>query len=154
MLTREQIAARASRELASGETVHLGGGVAALVAERLPQGVVLRSGDAAPDVAVITAREVNARGELAGAEETHGAKRVIALIEQHVGSDGVSAVRGECREPVRGRASRVITNMAMFDVTDEGLVMREVAAGVSGLDVQLKSETALLAADDLRVIEL
>jgi acyl CoA:acetate/3-ketoacid CoA transferase beta subunit len=48
----------------------------------------------------------------------------------------------------------VITNLAIFDVTAEGLVMREVAQGVSAHDVQLQSEPPLLAADDLKVIEL
>lgn len=152
MLTREQIAARAARELKSGETVHLGPGLPRLIAAQLPEGVTLHDGPGA-DVAVISAKELGANGELAGADDPQGAKRVLALIEVHASEAG-SHVRKETLEPVNGRADRVLTNLALFDVTPEGLVMREVAQGVSGLDVQLKSETPLLAADDLRVIDV
>jgi acyl CoA:acetate/3-ketoacid CoA transferase beta subunit len=154
MLTREQIATRAARELKSGETVQLGASIAQLLATQLPAGVVLSDGREAADVAVITAREVCATGELAGADSTPNAKRVIALIEQHQSDDGTFHVRKACSDAVTGRATRVITNLAIFDVTPDGLVMREVAQGVSALDVQLKSELPLLAADDLKVIEL
>lgn len=153
MLTREQIARRAARELASGETVYLAPGLAELVVQHLPQGAV-QSQEPGADVAVVTAREVSAEGELASADDACGAKRVIALIEQHVGEDGESAVRAQCREAPNGRAARVITNLAVFDVTPEGLVIREVAQGISGHDVQLKSQAPLLAADDLRVVDL
>ena len=154
MLTREQMAKRAARELASGESVLLGSGLAQLVGQQLPDGVTLHDGQRPLDVAVISAREVAANGELAGAEDTRGAARVIALIEEHQAADGGFHVRKECSEAVNGRAARVITNLAVFDVTPEGLVMREVAQGVSALDVQLQSDTPLLAADDLKVIEL
>lgn len=154
MLTREQIATRAARDLQSGETVHLGEGLPQLLAAQLPSGVTLHEGKEAPDVAVIVASEVSATGELAGAGPSLGAKRVIAIIEQHFEDDGSSRIRKECQQPVNGQAQRVLTNMAVFDVTTEGLVMREVAQGISGLDVQLKSDTPLLAADDLKVITL
>jgi acyl CoA:acetate/3-ketoacid CoA transferase beta subunit len=47
----------------------------------------------------------------------------------------------------------VLTSLALFDVTPEGLVMREVVQGVSALDVQLRSDTPLLAADDLKLMQ-
>lgn len=150
MLTREQIAARAARELKSGESVRLGAAVSELLRAALPPGTELREEGA--DVAIIAAREVSAAGELSGAEEIGGAKRVIAILEQHR-EGGEMNVRGTCRAPVNGKAERIITNLAIFDVTDEGLVMREVAPGVSAFDVQQECGTPLLAADDLRVVD-
>ena len=154
MLTREQMAALAAGELQSGQTVHLGAGLAQLVAQQLPQGVVLRSADATPDVAVVVAQEVSASGELVTGDELHGAKRVVALLETHEAGDGSVCIRKQLRASASGRTDRIITNMAVFDSTAEGLVMRQVAQGVSAHDVQLKCEAPLLAADDLRVIDL
>ena len=42
----------------------------------------------------------------------------------------------------------------MIDVTPQGLVLREVASGLSAADVQAKTEAPLFAAPDLRVIEV
>jgi acyl CoA:acetate/3-ketoacid CoA transferase beta subunit len=90
-------------------------------------------------------------GELGGTTFTGADNKVVALIEQQQGDDGSQHVLKES-EPGALKAKLIVTNLAVFDVTSDGLVMREVAQGVSALDVQLKSEANLLAADDLRVI--
>jgi 3-oxoacid CoA-transferase subunit B len=77
---------------------------------------------------------------------------VIAVLEHHQTDDGLPRVLKSC-EPAAGKADLVITDLAVFDVTPEGLILREVAPGVSALDVQLKSDTPLLASDDLKVID-
>jgi acyl CoA:acetate/3-ketoacid CoA transferase beta subunit len=154
MLTREQIAKRAARELQNGESVFLDPTWAVELRAGLPAGVTVREAsppEAPVDVAIVAATTVSLLGELGGTTFTGAANKVVALIEQHQGDDGSQHVLKESA-PSALKAKLVITNLAVFDVTSDGLVMREVAQGVSALDVQLKSEANLLAADDLRVI--
>jgi acyl CoA:acetate/3-ketoacid CoA transferase beta subunit len=156
MLTREQIATRAARELPNGASVHLDPSWSALLRAALPAGVsvVEPSSPQAPvDVAIVAATTVSALGELGGATFTGTASKLIGLLPQHQGDDGSKHVL-RAGEPGALKAQLVITNLAVFDVTSEGLVMREVAQGVSALDVQLQSEANLLAADDLRVVHV
>ncbi|MEY4510006.1 MAG: hypothetical protein RLZZ450_2128 [Pseudomonadota bacterium] len=154
MLTREQIAKRAARELQNGESVHLDPSWAAQIRAALPVGVSVReetAPEAPVDVAIVAATTVSVLGDLAGTTFSGAANKVVAIIEQHQGDDGSQRILKES-EPGTLKAKLVITNLAVFDVTSDGLVMREVAQGVSALDVQQKSEANLLAADDLRVI--
>jgi len=154
MLTREQIAKRAARELPNGASVHLDPSWSALLRAALPEGISLvepGTGGASVDVAIVAATTVSALGELGGTTFTGTASKLVALLASHQGDDGSQHVL-RTGEPGALKAQLVITNLAVFDVTSEGLVMREVAQGVSALDVQLKSEANLLAADDLRVI--
>jgi 3-oxoacid CoA-transferase subunit B len=64
----------------------------------------------------------------------HGAKRVVVVME-HVAKDGTHKIVPECTLPYTGRGvvDRVITDLAVVDVTEGGLVLRELAPGV-GLD--------------------
>ena len=58
----------------------------------------------------------------------HGAKRVIVLME-HVAKDGSYKIVDECSLPYTGRAvvQRIITDLCVLDVTDEGLLLVELA---------------------------
>jgi 3-oxoacid CoA-transferase subunit B len=71
----------------------------------------------------------------------HGAKKVIVLME-HNAKDGSYKIVNECSLPFTGRGvvQRIITDLCVFDVTPEGLVLRELADGVSEDEVRERTE--------------
>ena len=121
------------------------------------------------DVTVLGALEVDEKGNLAnwaipgkmlkgmgGAMDlVAGAKRVIIAME-HTTKDGGAKIRKKCSLPLTGASvvSLIVTEMAVIEVTPEGLLLREVAPGLTPGDVQKVTEPKLHVAPDLKTISV
>jgi 3-oxoadipate CoA-transferase beta subunit len=116
------------------------------------------------DVSIMGAYEVAANGDLANyatAVETlapgvggamdlaSGAKEVRVLME-HNAKDGTPRIRNRCTLPLTGKAcvTRIYTNLAVLDITSNGVVLRETIEGFDLEALQKLTEPPLILAND------
>jgi 3-oxoadipate CoA-transferase, beta subunit len=199
-LTREEIAARAARELPDGAYVNLGWGIPNLIADHLPAGITVyfhsengilgmgrraRAGEEdfdlvdamkVPvtlipgasffhqadahlmtrgghlDVAVLGAFQVSENGDLAnwkvpgtkgagaigGAMDIAAGTRKVIVCMEHTTRDGQPKIVRECTYPLTCLAcvDTIVTDLAVIDVADRGLVLRDLAPGWTAEEVQ------------------
>jgi acetate CoA/acetoacetate CoA-transferase beta subunit len=120
------------------------------------------------DATVLGALQVDERGNLAnwtvpgkmlvgigGAMDlVTCAKKVIVAMEHT--ANGKAKIMKNCTFPLTapGVVDVIITEMGVIDVTDKGLVLREIAPGVSVEDIQAVTEAPLRISDNLKVLSV
>lgn len=121
------------------------------------------------DITVLGVIQVSEKGDLAnwmfpgrgvgniggGMDLAFNAKRVICATE-HTTKDGKPKIVKQCSVPLTAPqcVDLIVTDVAVIEVTNEGLLLREVAPGWTAEDVQVLTEPELIIASDLKEIQL
>jgi len=121
------------------------------------------------DLAILGGMEVSEHGDLAnwvipgkmvkgpgGAMDlVHGAKRLVVIMD-HCNKNGQPKIARKCTLPITGKGvvNRIITDMAVIDVTSHGLVLKEVAPGVSLGEVLQATGAELTVDPGFRLIKV
>lgn len=84
-----------------------------------------------------------------------GAKRVVVAME-HTTRDGRPKILKQCKLPLTGTnvVNMIVTELAVIDVTPKGLLLKEIAAGMSAEAVQKLTEPPLQISANLRAYDL
>ncbi len=123
------------------------------------------------DVAVMGALQINMRGDYAGWSNPSrglfvgnvggsmdlcaGAKKLFIAME-HSTKDGEYKIVNELSYPATaaGKVSMLFTDLAVIEITPKGMVLKEVAPGLTPADVQSVTEPKLIITKDCKEMEL
>lgn len=123
------------------------------------------------DVAVMGALQINARGDYAGWSNPSrglfvgniggsmdlcaGAKKLFIAME-HITRDGQYKIVNELSYPATtvGKVNMLFTDLAVIEITPQGMVLKEVCPGLSAEDIQSVTEPRLIISPNLKEIEL
>jgi len=95
-------------------------------------------------------------GNIGGGMDLAFCARKLLVATEHVTKAGAPKIVRQCRLPLTAPhcVDMIFTDIAVIEVTDSGLLLREVAPGWTAADVQALTEPKLLIAGDLKEIEL
>lgn len=121
------------------------------------------------DVTVLGALQVSEKGDLAnwtfpkrgignigGAMDLATGCGKIIIAMEHITPKGQQKILKQCSYPLTAAhcVSMIVTDIAVIQITPEGLVLEETAPGWTAEDVQTYTEPKMLVSPDLREIEL
>jgi acyl CoA:acetate/3-ketoacid CoA transferase beta subunit len=165
MKPQDVIVKRVAKEISGKQGVALGPGIPELLVRIIPPGTeVVRLGSSSPQlsavkIAVVEPTQVSQSGRACFKPDSSVAgvqaeKWVMTTL--HTDGLGNPKIVRDCRYPVASNvfATKIITEKGVIEVTESGLVLKEILPGISTDDVKKETGASLHIADDIKLMEL
>lgn len=101
-------------------------------------------------------RGLSGVGNIGGSMDLASGARRLYIAMEHTTRDGIPKIVRELSYPAtaRKKVNKIFTDLAVIDVVQEGLLLREIYPGLTVEDIQSVTDPKLLVAEDLKEIEL